>query len=351
MSCYHPLKGFKIGVNPSGKPQYKITGYDVIGVKFENGVWKDCHELLKTDLFTPMVTESIDIPCGHCIGCYLDRSRQWADRCMIEASYHEHNCFLTLTYDDFHLPAAGSLVDEDGVVFSDSPFHPLVKRDLQLFMKSLRKRIAPVKCRFFACGEYGSHTFRPHYHMILFGYDFSDDRVLYKKNFNGDALYNSPTLDACWKRGHAVIADVTWNTCAYVSRYCLKKRNNDLTDFYDSFDLTPEFTLMSRKPGIARQYYDDFKEKIYSTEEIFISDANGSKKLRPPKYFDKLYDIDYPSDFEAIKLHRQEFAKMKKDMILQKTDLDYLDYLAVEEHNLSTRTKIFNERSNYESFT
>lgn len=344
MSCYHPLKGFKIGVNPSGKPQYKITSYDTLAVKYENDVWKDCKTLIKSDFLYPLVTESIDIPCGHCIGCYLDRSRQWADRCMLEATYHDKNCFITLTYDDNHLPDPGQIIDCDGVV-SDSPLHPLNKRDLQLFMKRLRKHFSDTKIRFFGCGEYGSHTFRCHYHLILFGVDFTDDRVLFKKNFKGNDLFVSETLSRLWPFGFSTIADISWDTCAYVSRYCLKKRNNDLTDLYDMFDLTPEFTIMSRRPGIARQYYDDNKDNIYRNQEIFISDQNGSKKIRPPKYFDDLYDIDYPSDFEVIKNHRREFAKMKKDMILSNTDLDYLDYLKVAEQNLSSKTKIFDERS------
>lgn len=361
MSCYHPLKGFKVGVNPSGKPQYKITSYDVDFIKFENGVWKDCRERIKSDLLVPVVTESIDIPCGHCIGCYLDRSRQWADRCMLEARYHDFNCFVTLTIDDKHLftksdivhknglvwhPLDNAVVDHDGVV-SDSPIKTLRKTDLSAFMKRLRKRFPDVKIRFFGCGEYGSTSLRCHYHLILFGVDFHEDRVLYKTNFAGDRLYNSPTLSDLWPFGYSVISDITWNTCAYVSRYCLKKRSNDLKSVYEAFDLDPEFTLMSRRPGIAREFYEDFKKNIYATEEIFLSDIKGSKKIRPPKYFDKLYDVDYPSDFEAIKKHRQDYAKYRKELELSKTDLDYLDYLQVKEHNLNKRIAIFNERRNF----
>ena len=176
MSCYHPLKGFKIGVNPSGKPSYKITGYDVEAVKFENGVWKECHNKIKGDFLYPVVSESIDIPCGHCIGCYLDRSRQWADRCMLEASYHDYNCFVTLTIDDVHLdtqipinhngliwyPLENYIMDNSSAELIQSPIKTLRKRDLQLFMKRLRKRFPDVKIRFFGCGEYGSSSLRCH---------------------------------------------------------------------------------------------------------------------------------------------------------------------------------------------
>ena len=345
MSCFYPLKGYKVGVNPSGKPAYKIASYKSIGVrKDSNDNWTPIFDDIWSDKYSNIIRDSIDIPCGHCVGCFLDRSRQWADRCMLEASYHKCNCFITLTYDDFHLPKVNQLIDDDAVV-TDSLIHPLVKRDFQLFMKRLRSHFSDTKIRFFACGEYGSKTFRPHYHAILFGIDFSDDRVLYKENFRGERLYNSPSLDKIWNKGYCVIAPVTWQTCAYVSRYCLKKRENNLVDFYDRFNVPPEFTIMSRKPGIARDYYEDNKDSIYRTEEIYISDLNGSKKCRPPKYFDKLYDVDYPSDYERIKLNRQKFAEIQRDLILDGTDLDFLDYLKVSEYNLSDKARIFKERS------
>lgn len=348
MSCFHPLKGFQIGLHESGKPNYKITSYDTdYVVKDDIGNWhSSTYDNWKIDLHRPKVTESIDIPCGHCVGCLLERSRQWADRCMLEAKYHEKNSFLTLTYSDENLPAQGFTVDDDGVC-SDAPFFSLDKRDLQLFMKRLRKEIYPLKCRYFACGEYGSHSLRPHIHIILFGYDFSDDRVFYKKNFRGEKYFTSPKLDKLWDKGIAVICDVSWDTCAYVARYCLKKRDNQMKDFYNEFNVQPEFTTMSRRPGIARQYYDDNKEKIYETMEIFISDEKGSRKLYPPRYFDRLYDVDYPSDFERIKKDRVEFAKMRKELELQNTDLDYLEYLKVKEYNFHNKTKIFNERSRF----
>lgn len=362
MSCYHPLKGWKIGYHSSGKPEYKITGYDVQALKkMENGSWTPVYELLKTDFSYPLIRDSIDIPCGHCIGCYLTRSRQWADRCMLECSYHDFNSFVTLTIDDEHLqtkkviahddlvwnPLENYICDTQSGQLLDSPLKTLRKSDLQKFLKRLRKKFPDVKIRFFGCGEYGTESLRPHYHLILFGVDFHEDRVLYKKNFRGENLYNSPTLSALWPFGYAVIADVTWNSCAYVSRYCLKKRSNDLTDLYDSFDLAPEFVNMSRKPGIARQYYEDHKIDIYKNEEIFLSDVNGVKKIYPPKYFDKLYDVDYPSDFEDIRLHRQEKQKISKQLILDKTDLDYLDYLKVCEYNKNRRTALLNERSGF----
>lgn len=344
MSCYHPLKGFKIGVHPSGKPMYKICSYETkYVVKDKLGNWNPSYEEILGDKFYPINREYIDIPCGKCVGCLLKRSREWADRCMLEASYHEHNSFITLTYDNEHIPEKREYISIDGEVLQ-SPFNSLQKKDFQDFMKRFREKISPLKCRFFACGEYGSNTYRPHYHAIIFGYDFPDKQFL-KNNFRGEKYYTSELLQSVWKNGISCVADVSWDTCAYVARYCLKKRDNNMNAFYDTFNVDPEFTLMSRKPGIARLYYDDNKSSIYESERIILSDEKGSKIIRPPKYFDRLYDIDAPEQLEEIKAKRKAFVENKKRMELEKTDLDYLDYLKVKEDNFHNRTKIFNERS------
>jgi hypothetical protein len=103
------------------------------------------------------VDGTLELPCGQCIGCRLERSRQWAMRCLHESSLYDRNAFVTLTYDDEHLPPGGSLN------------YP----DFQRFMKRLRKNSkSPI--RFYMGGEYGESTLRPHFHVCLFGYDFPD---------------------------------------------------------------------------------------------------------------------------------------------------------------------------------
>ena len=152
--------------------------------------------------------EPCTIPCGKCIGCRLAHSRQWAVRCVHEASLHERNCFLTLTFDDAHLPVSGSVS----------------VRDVQLFLKRLRKALSyqNIKIRFFACGEYGDKNLRPHYHLILFNYDFSDDRQLLRQTPYGP-LYISDFLFRLWPYGFHTIGNVTFKSCAYVARYVTKK--------------------------------------------------------------------------------------------------------------------------------
>ena len=156
------------------------------------------------------VEGTLELPCGQCIGCRLERSRQWAMRCLHEASLYDRNAFITLTYDDSHLPPGGSLS------------YP----DFQRFMKRLRRRIGS-KVRFYAGGEYGEQgTIRPHFHACLFGYDFPD-KVFFKRSASGDKLYTSKLLESLWPYGISSVGDVTFQSAAYIARYCVAKRTGD----------------------------------------------------------------------------------------------------------------------------
>lgn len=153
----------------------------------------------------------LSIPCGQCTGCRLERSKQWAIRCVHEASLYEDNCFITLTYNKENLPKDFSLN----------------KRDFQLFMKRLRKKYAPKQIRFYHCGEYGepteynNHIARPHYHAIIFNHKF-EDQILWKQK-RGNELYISKELEELWPQGFSTIGSVTQDSAGYVARYLLKK--------------------------------------------------------------------------------------------------------------------------------
>lgn len=152
MPCYFPMQGFRSKtLTDNGKRKIVFS---------KNQGFEDL---------------PVTLPCGQCIGCRLEHSRQWAIRCLHEASLHEHNCFLTLTFDDEHLPKSESLD----------------VRDLQLFMKRLRKEYGKG-IRFYACGEYGEKYYRPHYHLCLFNHDFHD-KYLWKMS-NDKPLYRSKSL-------------------------------------------------------------------------------------------------------------------------------------------------------------
>ena len=156
---------------------------------------------------------TLQIPCGQCAECRLKRSREWAIRCVHEASMHPDNCFLTLTYRD-----------DDRAISLDYT-------DFQLFMKRLRARFPRDRVGFFACGEYGETNprtgikdggkYRAHFHAILFGFNFPDRKPV--KLLNGSQLESSETLDQLWRHGSCKIGKVSFESAAYVARYAMKK--------------------------------------------------------------------------------------------------------------------------------
>lgn len=264
MPCFSPLQVWrsKDGDRPNGR--LRLVFHEVNGIP-------------NTEMY---------IPCGQCIGCRLERSRQWAMRCVEEAKQYENNCFITLTYDDSHLPSDLSLR----------------KRDLQLFIKKLRKKYGS-KIRFFACGEYGEEKARPHYHLCIFNHDFADKQLWsVRQNI---PLYRSNSLENLWKNGWATIGAVTFESAAYVARYVLKKINGEEKDAHYN-GRSPEFINMSRRPGIGRKFFDENARDIYAIDSIIM--RNGLP-LRPPKYYDKLYENINPVRLKEVKAARQKKHK------------------------------------------
>lgn len=288
MTCYRPLRAYRsTKANANGK-------YPLIfpkGKKLPEG-------------------EGLDIACGRCIGCRLDHSRDWALRIMHEAARYKENCFITLTYSDEKLPHDNSLD----------------KRHWQLFMKRLRKSYEPQKIRFFHCGEYGEQFRRPHYHACIFGLDF-EDKVIHGKNHRGDPIYTSRRLAEIWDKGFVTVGELNFDSAAYVARYCLKKVTGEQAEEHyksvnwatgEIVDLLPEYTLMSRGgrkgKGIGHDYYLERKDNIYPLDQIVYKSGTGKyRPMKPPKYYDRLYELDCPEEMEKIKERRQKRSKFSKD--------------------------------------
>lgn len=335
-----------------GKQDLLIRPYRVDHVELFRKQWVDSYVPDRGAYADRAVYDFIEIPCGKCIGCRLEYSRQWANRCMLEAEYHKSNYFVTLTYDDLHVPT-GYYADPDTGEAKEAM--TLRKRDLQLFMKRLRKNTGQ-DLRFYAAGEYGTQTFRPHYHLIIFGLELPDDDLtLWKRSKLNYPYYNSQIVQRAWSvkvppsdlvpkgsyapLGYAVVAPVSWETCAYTARYTAKKNGTQDADAFLSMSMEPPFTDMSRRPGIGRQYYEDHPD-LFEHEFINISTEKGGRKFRPPKYYSNLYDVDYPEESARLKEIRKEMAKNLKDAKMAQTNLSYIDYLEqVEEPNLINRTK------------
>lgn len=347
MACYHPLKAFKIGVNPSsGKDMLKVVPFKTDHVeKRADG------KIIESDLaysspYSTVYRDSVDIPCGKCIGCRLDKSREWANRCSVELSYYKYNYFVTFTYNDDHLPI-NYYLDEDTGEIKES--QTLYKRDFQLFMKRLRKAYNEMfpdeQIRFYMSGEYGSRSFRPHYHSIMFNL-FIPDLKPYKQNAQGDWLYTSEWLNSLWttpkddvyKRssgilGYVVIGEVDWESIAYVSRYTIDKLNGKLDYVYEKFNIEKEFSLMSRRPGIGKQFYEDHKSEISTQDKFYIKGRNGARPFTIPRYYSNLYAVEFPDRADQIKEQNKKFMEAYKKEKERLGKQDYLDLLRIEEHN------------------
>ncbi|QKI28892.1 VP4 [Kummerowia striata gokushovirus] len=270
MACYHPLRAYR---PDSGSACRKLV-------------------FSKLDLAH---LQPIKVSCGQCIGCRLKRSAEWAMRCVHEASLYERNSFITLTYAPEFLPKSGSLV----------------KADFQKFMKRLRKRYGKG-ARYYYCGEYGEKNKRPHYHACLFNFDFQDRELWTVRQ--GVRLYVSDELSKLWGLGFATVGDVTFESAAYVARYITKKvtgerarthyeRVDDVSG--ECFDLLPEYTDMSRRPGIGRQWFEKYSSDVFPHDRVVLNGADGPRVLRPPKYYDGLFELDDPQTMEEVKWNRE----------------------------------------------
>lgn len=352
MSCFHPLKAFQIGYNPETlKPKYKVTSYKTLAIQRNNNdkgwtewdripSWKYIIKCQSTK--NPVITRSIDIPCGKCLGCRLAYSKEWANRCVLEAKEHEHNYSVTLTYDTAHLPDGPKtkhIIDPDTGELVGKADATLCPRDIQLFLKRLRKKFGEG-IRFFMCGEYGDKRQRPHYHMILFNIDLPDVKYI-GKNKAGNNIWDSKIIRELWGKGFTTIGNVDWEFCAYTARYIMKKQKGpNAEDYYKERGLIPEFVRMSRKPGIAAKYYEEHKEDIYKADKLYLKSRKGVQEVKPARYYDKLYDIEYPEEMQRIKEARQKYAEESKKLQLENTTLSWEELLEVKERSLTQKTKI-----------
>lgn len=213
MSCFHPLLAVPRGITENGKIKYIPVKSDQYTVdQYHNIKW--LNEFKENGVDRP-----IWIPCGRCIGCRLDKSREWALRCMMELKKTPEGLasFITLTYNEECVPINYYPDPETGEALRSLT---LRLEDLQKFWKRLRRSLKNKKIRYFACGEYGSETWRPHYHAIVFGYK-PDDLVKTQQN-DTNAYFSSKSLQKLWPYGNVIVANVNFDTCAYVARYTAK---------------------------------------------------------------------------------------------------------------------------------
>lgn len=327
MSCYHPLYAVELGIKDNGKRALKILDY-----RPNDG---QTHVYVGNKSY--LVDKLVKLPCGQCIGCRIAYSKQWAARCMMELESHDSAYFVTFTYDDDHVPLSWYSDPDTGEAYQAMT---LRKRDLQLLMKRIRKHFGDDHIRFFASGEYGDESFRPHYHAILFGLHLTD-LVRYKTVKEAGqyyTYYNSKELSDCWRKGFVVVGSVTFESCAYVARYVMKKLKGKEAKFYQVHNIEPEFVNMSRRPGIARDYYESHPG-VFDFDYINLRTPDGGRKLRPSRYFKRLFEVEQPARSAEMAARARQLAIQLQDAKLQSTTLDSFELEEVEERNLKSRLK------------
>lgn len=291
------------------------------------------------DAYKDSSFEVVPVPCGHCIGCRLDRSQAWSDRMLLEYSKDREDypartaLFVTLTYDELHKP----VVECTDHVSRGT----LDVRDVQLFIKRLRKYL-PHKVRFFCAGEYGDTTFRPHYHLILFGCCLADfpDAVVYSEDFElKQALYVSPKLDSLWSKGSVKFCPASYGTMCYVAQYVIKKQyisDNSGLDFYRG--RKPPFITMSRRPGIGSDFFEEscFDDDIL-VPSAAVSDGDDVHVVKIPRSYLVKIQLTNPELFDTIMANRRSLAVASDSLVKSKLDCNYFDYLKGCESSLYRR--------------
>lgn len=328
MACYHPLVGIPTGDYwPSGKNKYRFVNIGPDGL-----------EVLKKEH-----PDGIVIPCGKCYGCRMDYSRKWADRMMLELQVNPKAIFLTLTYNDDHIPEK---YDDAGVPYA----YELCKRDLQLFFKRLRRKFDGhdgrdlIKIRYYAAGEYGELYHRPHYHAIIYGLSLEDfpKKICVGHNELHQPYYSDETMNEIWSDeygapiGYTTICEVTYESCAYVSRYVTKKAQSDWDP--EAFDLQPEFSVMSRNPGIGIPYLEKNPECINLS---WIQLPDGRKASVPRLFNERSLGDD---EMRELAWKQKRYAEHGTRYRMESSNVLVLDQLAASERIRKQKAKVLTRR-------
>lgn len=277
----------------------------------------------------------ISLPCYKCEGCLKARSRAWMLRMVHERRFHERACFVTLTFDDAHLPV-------DGAVRVHHHQH---------WMRRLRRMVGPA--RFFGCGEYGDVNRRPHLHTILFGLDFADDRVPADRGSSGELQYVSATLSEVWPYGRVTVGDATPSSMGYVARYVNKKvaeagnpeayRRVNL-ETGEVWYVPPPFVVMSRRPGIGDAWFEKFRGDVFPSDFVV---HDGTKFAVPRYYSERLARSEEGLVDERLRVSARRKAAVHVEA--RKLDADAqrlgVDVLAHRRQRLETREECDRLRS------
>lgn len=209
------------------------------------------------------------VPCGKCLACRLNRAREKAVRAFHESQMHDSSMFLTLTYNDEHI--------------GDSRLH---YRHFQLYMKKLRKRTAN-KLTYMVTGEYGEQTKRPHWHAIIFGYEYPDKKRVRSTELE-HSVYESRLLESDWPLGFCEFGGVTIDSASYVARYAAKK-------LVHGHDQDHDFHPIHRTSGrnaLGKRWIEKYHEQTFTHGYVRL--PNG-EKTGIPRYYKDWYKKHHPN--------------------------------------------------------
>lgn len=295
------------------------------------------------------------IPCQNCYACKLNKSAEWATRNILETLDHEHNYFITLTYDDYNLPIPERMEIEqpmeDGTILkynieNDGTWIEgcLIPDHIEKFIKDIRNYFnyrGIQNIRYFYCGEYGETTHRPHYHILLYGLPMDlSQNYSYHIDKNYKEHWKNPIIDKFWPYGMHDIANIEWSSAAYVSRYTMKKifdepKSNIL---YAQEGKIKEYVRMSNRPGIGMKYYKEHSLDIYKNDEMIMKTVKGNTgSFKPPKSFDKLFKEEYPEEWKKIEKKRKECAERSRKNSYYYSNYTDLEKLKMKAESVSLK--------------
>lgn len=323
MKCLHPTTAWICGtvVSRDGVVSPKLEFSASRAMAFYSAI--GCLHLMDNN--------QVALECGKCINCLMRKRKDMSVRLAHEASMHDVACFLTLTYDDDHVPTTCRRPLKDTEKLFDRglgtlPEFTLLPRDVQLFMKRLRSHLKYHEgidgLRFFAVGEYGGRTHRPHYHILIFGWKPKD--LVWFKRHRGNDVFLSKTVSDKWRYGYISVSEVSPYVAKYAARYVTKKYSR-LKEGDFSF-LVPEFTLQSVKNGgIGAKWFDKFGQDACCVGfcTLRCSDSRISCHRIPLYYWSRLRKRNLQLWVE-LRDARIDFVKRNKPTV----DFDELSRIA-----------------------
>lgn len=263
----------------------------------------------------PLDWEAVGLRCRVCIGCRSDRACDISLRAAHEAKMVEASCFLTLTYDREHLPVTWKAVSDEGQRLALAHPHrvapyggSLRRRDVVLFMKRLREHLwrnFGVRVRAYYVGEYGSRKMRPHYHLLLWGWDFRSDRRREVDSGGGHPMWSSKLVDELWGMGLCRINELGHEVAKYAAKYALKSLGGkqELRSLVGGglVEVEPPFDQLPHGRALGLSWLDRYWSDVFPRGVVLL---RGGIELPVPLAYMKVCKEREPDVFERVVYER-----------------------------------------------